>query len=371
LQPANFERQPYRLGVLVDLPGYPGLSDVFVDGVRLALEWSFDEGLIDRPVELVIRYVVGQPWNDSSAVNDAWLHLVENDRVLGVAGPMTTDNSLGVLPEVERLGVPTMTLCGSQSYVGQSAFNLPNGGMADEPVLMTAWLADKGHSPVAVLYDSPSQIGEEYLHYFRLNAAERRVAIATQLPIWPTPSQDDVDRVVAQARASGAQAVVYLTLGAREVTKSLPSAFSKIAWDPPRIATTAFVGASYSPAQLADWEGWTGVDQTHEDNPVFMEVLQLWQKRFGYRPFSSSASCGWDMGRAFGLALGRMAIINASGLRSALETIRRLPAATGGPGTVISFGRGDHRGYKGADYLLLRRVIDGQYQLAGTVPVSF
>jgi ABC-type branched-subunit amino acid transport system substrate-binding protein len=359
------------LGVLVDLPGFPGLSDVFVDGVRLGVEWSFDEGLIDRPVELVVRYALGQPWNDSSVVNDAWLQLVETDRVLGVAGPMTTDNCLGLLPEVKRLGVPTMAICGSQCYLGESAFSLPNGGMADEPALMTAWLNHEGHSPVAVLYDSPSQIGAEYLHYFRLSAAERRIAVTTQLPMWPTPSEDDVDHAIAEARASGAKAVVYLTLGAREVTKWLPSAFSKIAWDPPRIATTAFVGASYSSAQLADWEGWTGVDQTHEENPIFKEVLELWQKRFDYRPFSSAASCGWDAGRAFGLALGRMGIINSSGLSSALETIRRLPAATGGPGTTISFGPGDHRGYKGADYLLLRRVVDGQYQLAGTVPVSF
>jgi branched-chain amino acid transport system substrate-binding protein len=42
-----------------------------------------------------------------------------------------------------------------------------------------------------------------------------------------------------------------------------------------------------------------------------------------------------------------------------LDTIRRVPSCTGGPGTIITLGPSDHRAYKGADFLVLRRAIDG------------
>ena len=60
--------------------------------------------------------------------------------MLAVAGPMTTDNCLALLPELERLRVPSITISGTQQYVGDYAFSLPNGGMADEPMVMAAWL---------------------------------------------------------------------------------------------------------------------------------------------------------------------------------------------------------------------------------------
>jgi hypothetical protein len=64
-----------------------------------------------------------------------------------------------------------------------------------------------------------------------------------------------------------------------------------------------------------------------------------------------------------------MRVVSPTGLHDALETIRRLPAASGGPGTIITFGPEDHRGYKGPDFLILRNVTDGVYGLTGTVPV--
>ena len=36
-----------------------------------------------------------------------------------------------------------------------------------------------------------------------------------------------------------------------------------------------------------------------------------------------------------------------------------LPTAMGSPGTVMSFGPYDHRGYKGAEYLVLRTMKNG------------
>jgi branched-chain amino acid transport system substrate-binding protein len=367
----DFEKSPYRIGILNDLPGIPGFSDVFVDGVRLALEWCEDEGVVDRPVELIVREVLGQPWRDARSVQKAWRELVEVEGVLGVAGPMTTDNCLALLGDVEAGQVPTMTICGSQQYVGRFAFNLSNGGMGDEPALIAAWLASESHRRVAVLFDSPSEIGSEYLKYFQLNAADRGVSITAQLGLPPLPSDDEMNAAVEEAKGSGADAVVYLTLGAPAMAALLAPAFARLDWAPPRITTTAFVGTSYNDRLREYWEGWSGVEQIHEQNMVFSKVLGLWEKRFGYRPFNSAASCAWDIGHAFGIALGRMRVTTPAGVTAALETIRRLPAATGGPGTIITFGPQDHRGFKGPDFLLLRRISGGRNELVGTVPVEW
>lgn len=365
----QFDKEPFKLGVLTDLPGYPGLTDVWVDGLRLALEYCTERGLVDRPVELVIREVVGQPWAPARNVVAAWNELVD-EGVLGIAGPMTTDNCLEVLPEVERRGVPTMTICGSQLYVGAAAFNLSNGGMGDEPAVIAAWLASEGHNRVAVLYDSPSQIGAEYLQYFMLSAAFEGLEICAQIPVSPTPSADEMTGSVRRAKESAAEAVVYFFLGNMESQSKLKPAFAELDWDPPRVMNTAMVAAAYNADMRGNLEGWVGVDQIHEDNTVLAKVLDRWVTRFGYRPFNSAASCAWDVGHAFGVALGRMRTISPSSLCSALETVRRLPAASGGPGTAITFGPQDHRGYKGADFLILRNVADNQYLLTGTVPVE-
>jgi branched-chain amino acid transport system substrate-binding protein len=64
------------------------------------------------------------------------------------------------------------------------------------------------------------------------------------------------------------------------------------------------------------------------------------------------------------LALSRATEKTAEGVKLALEAIRSLPAASGGPGTTVSFAPYDRRGFKGADYLVLRTVKDGKEQLA-------
>ena len=61
--------------------------------------------------------------------------------MLGVLGPMTSDNCLAVLPEIERLGLPTGTICGSTKFTVQYAYAFPNGGLAGEPAAY-----DLGHA---------------------------------------------------------------------------------------------------------------------------------------------------------------------------------------------------------------------------------
>ena len=47
--------------------------------------------------------------------------------------------------------------------------------------------------------------------------------------------------------------------------------------------------------------------------------------------------------------------LSRDGLRAALERVRRLPSATGSPGTLISFAPYERRGFKG-DYIAPRQL---------------
>src|ERR1700749_3037625 len=114
--------EPYRIGVLVDLPEYPGLSDAFPDAVRLAIAEAQARGVVEREIEVVHREVRASPWTDARPLIKAYRELVEDDGVLAVAGPMTSDNTLSILDEVERLEVPTISICGSLLWRGRYAF---------------------------------------------------------------------------------------------------------------------------------------------------------------------------------------------------------------------------------------------------------
>ena len=48
--------------------------------------------------------------------------------------------------------------------------------------------------------------------------------------------------------------------------------------------------------------------------------------------------------------------LTPDGVRDALERVKMIPAASGSPGTYISFGNWMHRGWVGAGYLVARRL---------------
>lgn len=361
--------QPYRIGVMIDIPHRPAFPEAFVDGLEFAFLEAFETGLITRKVETLLREYNGLPETDSAISRRTWRQLVEEEDVLAVVGPFTTDNCMPVLPDVEAMKVPTLTICGTQRWVGDYAFNLSNGGMADEPAVIAAWLKQENVKRVAVLKDSPSLIGDEYTNYFHYAAALAGIAIILEEPVSQVPSRDMVINAITNIKEARPEAVVYLGLGG-QVTTHLRPAFESLDWAPPRITTTAFVTATMSQERAEMLEGWHGVDQYDERNEVLVDMLAHHEDRHGRTPRPNSAiACGYDAGRVISLGLSRMRLHTPESLAEAMETVRRLPAANGAPGTIIAFGPQDHRGYKGADYLIIRRAHGGGTHFVGTAPV--
>jgi hypothetical protein len=50
--------------------------------------------------------------------------------------------------------------------------------------------------------------------------------------------------------------------------------------------------------------------------------------------------------------------LTGPGVKSALERVKMMPAASGAPGTRLRFGRFIRQGWVGSEYLVARRVLD-------------
>ena len=78
-----------------------------------------------------------------------------------------------------------------------------------------------------------------------------------------------------------------------------------------------------------------------------MAVLDRYQARYGERPRSTFLTLAYDAGNALAEAIAIAGTPTPDAIRRGLERVRNLPAAGGGPGTVVSFGPYDHKAYKG------------------------
>ncbi|SHN40108.1 ABC transporter substrate-binding protein [Cryptosporangium aurantiacum] len=358
-----WDRHPHRIGVINDFPGVAGsLADDWFDGIRLAVDEASEHGLLDRPVELVRRDVYGHPYQSGLPMAAAYRELVAEEQVLGVIGPMKSDDSLSVRGEVERLAVPLISMCGSASMVGPRVFVLNQGSLMDEPPFMLRWMRRHGIDTCAVLAEN-NQIGHEYLLGFMADMAEFGVSVvslSTQVPVDAT-----VDRLAEEFRrfaAARPQALVYLGLGHNNTR--LNPALDESGWAPPvKLMTTAFVTASMGERWANALDGWVGVDQFHEDNPEFVGFVERFEKVYGRRPANAMAPCGFDLGATMARGLARARFRMPEAVADGLERVRLLPAAAGAPGTYITLGPWEHRGYRG-DYLVMRRSVGGRTELA-------
>src|SRR5450432_1978958 len=162
--------EPIKFGFLADMR-YP--DDLPID-VRNDMILPFElvfadcvaEGLIDRPVEIVYREVDGLPRGNVKAVIDAYGELVDEGCV-AVFGPFISENAIPMREEIERrFRVPSISICGSDDWLGEWTFALPNGSMTDEPIVWASLMAKAGQTTAGVLVER-ALIGQSYLKGFR------------------------------------------------------------------------------------------------------------------------------------------------------------------------------------------------------------
>jgi ABC-type branched-subunit amino acid transport system substrate-binding protein len=347
--------EPIKLGSLLDFklpPGFPEEQREDMTGTfDLVFRQGLERGIIDRPVEIVVREVEGLPKGSVKAVIDAYGELVD-EGCLAVFGPVITDNAVPVREAIEeRFRVPAISVAGADDWLGEWTFALPQGSMTDEPIVWAHLLAKQGHRSVGVIMEQ-SLIGESYLRYFRKACRAQNIRIVGEQVVAQTAQ--DVGAAVRALYEARPDALVHCGFGFGIVFVN--PALAELGWDPPRFMGTAFQNAWVNPVMWRAIEGWTGLDQYDEANLVGQAFLDEFRQAFGRRPEYCVPVVNRDLATVLLHAFADAHPLTPKGVRDALERVKMLPAASGAPGTRLSFGKWTRRGWMGSGYLVARRL---------------
>jgi hypothetical protein len=110
---------------------------------------------------------------------------------------------------------------------------------------------------------------------------------------------------------------------------------------------------------MAALEGWHGVDQMCELNPLLQPLLDRFAAHRGKRADHTVTPLSYDTARLIAEGIARAPLLTPRGMKEGLERVRMLSATNGGPRTHMSLGPWDHKAYKG-DWLLIRKIEGGR-----------
>ena len=349
-----------RVGFLFDyLSDNRPFDENILPTFELVADDFMAQGLLERPVEFVVRAVQGLPRGSFRAVRDAFYELVEED-CLVIFGPYVSENGEPLRPYVERLAeVPIISMAGTESMLGEWVFALNNGSMEEEPIIMAAVAAYDGCRSVGIAYES-SLIGQEYLRTAREACERAGLHIVGEVPI----PQVETEKQAAMAVLAEAKPDALMHVGFGLGLIGINDALQQIGWMPPRYTTTAFEFAATDPWWQQQLAGWIGLDSFDERNPTGQAFLDQFEARYGRRPAYFFPLYCYDMARVIMSALSTARPLTGLGVKEALERVKMLPAASGAPGTRLRFGKFIRQGWVGSEYLVARRMLpDG----SGTV----
>ena len=276
--------EPIKVGYLMDFtlpPGFPeDLFASFTQTFDLIFSEAVEQGLMDRPVQMIYREVEGLPKGSVKAVIDAYGELVD-EGCLVVFGPNITDNCVPLREAIEeRFKVPAISVTGTDDWLGEWTFAFPQGSMTDEPIFLADLVAKRGLTEIGVLVEQ-NLIGESYLKNLRSACRRKGIRIVAEAAIAQTAQ--DINEAVRTLHDAKAEAIVHLGFGFGIVFVN--PALEAVDWDPPRFTTTAFQNAWVNPIMWNAFMGWIGIDQYDEANQVGQNFLDRYAEKYnGSRP---------------------------------------------------------------------------------------
>lgn len=355
---------PLKVGLLNDYPTRSSTEDDTLDTLRLVFEEAVSAGLVDRPIEVVRRDVIGLPNGTYHAVERGYDELVA-DGCLVIFGPYVSDNAVPLSAHANRVAkVPNLILSGSEEALGEWTFALNNGSMPEEPVMLAAVMLGDARSRIAIAYEA-SLIGKEYLAFAEkaYSAAGLKVVATAAIP----QVEADKAAVVAQLRAAGPDALVHVGFG--HGLWGFSDALESAGWDPPRYTTTAFEMAHINAEWMHHLRGWIGLDSYDERNHVGQAFLDRFEAQYGRRPAHSMPGLCRDVATVIARGLAAARPLTGEGVKHGIEQVKLVPSASGAPGTFLRFGRYIRQGWLGSDYLIARRVLpDGSGHVFHAAP---
>ena len=344
---------PAKIGVLVDyVDAKGGFDENVLKSLQLVADEYVEQGIVERPVEFVVRAVQGLPKGEFRAVRDAFHELVD-DGVVVIFGPWVSENAVALAPYVERAAeVVCITMAASETLLGEWFFALPAGSMEEEPIIMATVAALDGNETVGIAFEQ-SLIGAEYLRTTRRACADAGLRITAEVAI----PQVEAEKEAAMRALAESQPDAILHVGFGLGIPGMNAALEAIGWMPPRYTTTAFEFAATSGWWRQQFAGWIGLDQYDERNELAQAFLDRFEARHGTRPAYFFPPYCYDVGRLMLLGIAGAKPLTGAGVKDALEKIKMLPAASGAPGTRLRFGRYIRHGWVGSEFLVARRVL--------------
>jgi branched-chain amino acid transport system substrate-binding protein len=347
--------EPIKLGYLLDFKmpegSRPEQRDDLVRPFELVFGEGLERGMIDRPVEILYREVEGLPKGSAKAVIDAFGELVD-EGCLVVFGPAITDNCVPTREAIEqRFHVPAISVTGTEDWFGEWTFALPQGSMTDEPIYWAHLLAKGGHTEVGALIEQ-SLVGESYIRNFRTACSAEGIRIVAEE--WIAQTAQQVRKAVGNLYRVKPSAIVHCGFGFGMV--HVNPALEALGWDPPRFMGTAFQNGWINDVMWQAILGWTGLDQYDEGNVVGQRFLDQFEAAYGRRPQYCVPVVNRDLATVLLHAFADAHPLTPRGVKEALERVKMLPAASGAPGTRLSFGKWTRRGWMGSGYLVARRL---------------
>jgi branched-chain amino acid transport system substrate-binding protein len=343
---------PLKVGLLNDYPTRADIDSDTLATIRMIIDEAIESGLIDRPVELVQRNIVGLPNGTYKAVERAFDDLVD-EGCLVIFGPYVSDNAVPLRPHVDKTAeVPIIVLSGSEGALGEWCFALNNGSMPEEPRMLASVLRGDERMRIAIAHES-SLIGKEYLHYAERAYVEAGLQIVATVAI-PQVEADKAEAVAALRKADP-DAIVHVGFG--HGLWGFNDGLAAAGWDPPRYTTTAFEMAHINEDWMRHLAGWIGLDSYDERNEVGQAFLDRFEARYGKRPGYFMPCLCHDVATVIVRGLAGARPLTGEGVKNAIEDIKLVPSASGAPGTCLRFGRYIRQGWMGVDYLVARRVL--------------
>jgi branched-chain amino acid transport system substrate-binding protein len=345
-QNAVMANNAVRIGILHDFPS-ADRGTTMEEYAHLGAKEVVRQGRLDADIEFVHASGLGLPLPGGSAdaVEKAFTELADGG-VLAILGPAITDNTFVVQPLCDQYGLVALNYAGAEASRSKYMFHFQIGSLEDEPAVLAENLASRNLIRLGVIHDS-SYIGRRKAEFLEhaCPVAGTRIVTKTMVSLEAT----DVTATVTDVRSTEPDALVYL--GMWTPARALAEALASLDWDVPVAANSALIYGYSSPPEWRErWRNWVYMDTVADDNPVYCDLLR---RAPGMSPGPILAG-GYDMGRLLAEALARAPIRTREGVRIGMERIKRVPSATGMPGTTMGFGVWDREALKG-DFLVPRQ----------------
>jgi ABC-type branched-subunit amino acid transport system substrate-binding protein len=302
---------------------------------------------LDRDVKLIARQAHGLPAGTIHDVERCFSELVSSG-ALAIIGPAVSDNGLVVGRLAESAEIPCINYTGGEKTRSAWMYHYQVGSLEEEPLVLLEHLRSVGLDDIALVHDR-TPVGRGYAETFNAGAESMGIRVVANVAVDPLADTASgfVD-VLKRLRLADPGALC--TLGMGVAARGLARALDEEHWQIPVVANSALMFAYLHRDWRELWKGWIYVD-TLSDSNTTLAALRERDRRTGGGPVGVAA---YDIGRLLGEGLARTAHLTRSGVRAGLESVKRLPAASGREGTTMGFGNYDHAALKGP-YLVLRK----------------